>query len=153
MGYPTSHLLMDMEFETTNQTQLSVKIVRVQLTIDQIKKMSSSKEVQQVLKKLNETVETWNQEISRRENDFNQLMEQSKKYEFKDGQIIELNIGGKLFSVQKETLMQKIRNFNIDEEDEKEGTSLYYEPHMLSVLVSGFHSLTLDKNGAIFIDR
>ncbi|KAL9650311.1 hypothetical protein ABK040_014965 [Willaertia magna] len=55
-----------------------------------------------------------------------------EKYDFKDGSIIKLNIGGKLFNVLKETLCTKIKKSK--KEDSKENDE-YYPEYMLMTMI------------------
>ncbi|KAL9649988.1 hypothetical protein ABK040_003106 [Willaertia magna] len=103
------------------------------------------------------TVDTLNQfykqldtVLNEKEKCLNQMTESMKKYDFKDGSIIKLNIGGKLFNVLKETLCTKIKKSK--KEDSKENDE-YYPEHMLSAMISGLFELLKDENENIFIDR
>ncbi|KAG2374276.1 hypothetical protein C9374_010846 [Naegleria lovaniensis] len=111
--------------------------------------MSRLQGLQQAIRQLNKEAETWNEEMIKRENMFYKIQEQAKKYNFKEGEIMRFNVGGRSFAVLKETLTQRIKNFSRERDDQDE----YYEPHMLSIIASGMHTLTLDKDGSIFIDR
>lgn len=88
-----------------------------------------------------------------------QTLQDENEYNFKEGEVLKFNIGGRLFAVLKETLTQPIKKLNMENEDDENGNdeivenNEYYEPNMLSAIASGMHTLTFDKDGSIFIDR
>ncbi|KAL9655394.1 hypothetical protein ABK040_011235 [Willaertia magna] len=88
--------------------------------------------------------------LNEKEQSLNQMTESMKKYDFKDGSIIKLNVGGKLFSVLKETLCTRIKRDNANKLYKKEE---YYPEHMLNAMISGLFELLKDENECIFIDR
>ncbi|EFC36937.1 predicted protein [Naegleria gruberi] len=111
-------------------------------------------ELQQAMKNLDSVIQSWNYDMTKREKEFQELKEVSTKYQFGEGEIIKLNIGGKKFNVMKETLSQKIIRIDYDsEEDGEDEEKKYYPPHLFSALVSGMHNLTKDESDYIFIDR
>lgn len=68
-----------------------------------------------------------------------------KVYDVVDGEIVNLNIGGKKFSTFKTTIEKRIKRHGQKKE--------YYGPHLLQGLISGLVKVRVDKENAIFIDR
>lgn len=72
-------------------------------------------------------------------------LEDYNVYKVDKSDIVKLNIGGKLFSTYKSTLVKKISKPNTDDE--------FYAPNLLEELLNGKTEARLDESNAIFIDR
>ena len=100
------------------------------------------------MKQLEEKLSSWSTSMTKREHEFLELKKVSTKYEFQDGEIIKLNVGGVIFAVSKETLTQKLIK------PSKSLETTHYDPNYFNSLVSGLHNLIKDSNDeSIFIDR
>ncbi|KAL9650656.1 hypothetical protein ABK040_016373 [Willaertia magna] len=102
------------------------------------KPQSNISELHTEAKKTIDAVNQYYQQIDKvliqKEESINQMTESMKKYDFKDGSIIKLNVGGKKFNVLKETLCVRIKkNQKINKKDEQEEEN-YYPEHMLSAM-------------------
>ncbi|CAF0762888.1 unnamed protein product [Brachionus calyciflorus] len=71
------------------------------------------------------------------------MIEQFKKYEVVESDIIKLNVGGNLFSSLKSTLIKQIKNKNGE----------LYPPNMFEALLKGFVKPKYYEKKTIFIDR
>ena len=60
--------------------------------------------------------------------------------------IVEINVGGKLFTCCLSTITRKIRKF-------KTSTNDYYSPHLLELIINGEVSTKRDQDNRIFIER
>lgn len=85
------------------------------------------------------------QQLELEKSDTQKVVSLMHQFKLNDSDTVKLNIGGKLFSTYKSTLMKRIKKPHTDSE--------YYEPHLLQALVSGVSNVKLDENEAIFIDR
>ncbi|EFC47878.1 predicted protein [Naegleria gruberi] len=78
-----------------------------------------------------------------------QALEEQSPNRYSDDTLVHLNVGGKKFTILKETIIYKIPNINKHQDDQEE----YYPDNMFSIMLEGSIPFTTDEKGRIFLDR